>query len=110
MIRHPEIPDLLEQYMKAEGAEERWVTVGELRSYFQMDESAGPAFSGFLKKIHQGPFVACRYKVVRIEKYQDTVPPYRIIRKYLVRERPARREKPVPGRSPLLSDGRGQAR
>jgi len=96
MIRHPEIPDLLEQYMKAAGAEERWVTVGELRSYFQMEESTGPAFSGFLKKIHQGPFVSCRYKVVRIEKFQDTIPPYRIIRKYLVRERPAPRSHQVP--------------
>ena len=110
MIRHPEIPDLLEQYMKAAGAEERWVTVSELRLFFNMDESAGPAVSGFLKKIHQGPFVACRYKVVRIEKFQDTVPPYRIIRRYLVRERPAPREKPATARSVLLADGRGQDR
>jgi len=96
MTNHPEIPELLEQYMQAAGATERWVTVRELRSFFQMDESAGPAFSGFLQKIHQGPFVSCRYKVTRIEKFRDAIPPYRIIRKYLVRERPARRDRQLP--------------
>lgn len=106
MRRHPEIPELLEQYMKAAGVPERWVTVSELRSFFQMDESAGPAFSGFLRKIHQGPFVACRYKVARIEKYQDTIPPYRIIRKYLVRERPAQRSRPVTAAQEIVRENR----
>jgi len=97
MTRHPEIPELLEEYMKAGGSAERWVTVRELRLFFQLEESAGPAFSGFLQKIFHGPFVSCRYKVARIEKFQDETPPYRIIRRYLVRERPKRRSCQVNG-------------
>jgi hypothetical protein len=89
----PEVPELLEQYMKASESSKQWVTVRELRCYFDLNESTGPALSGFLQKIHQGPFFSCRYKVARIEKFRDTIPPYRIIKKYLVQERP------VPKRS-----------
>jgi hypothetical protein len=96
MTRHPEVPDLLEQYMKAVGSTECWVTVRELRSFSGWEESAGPAISGFLQKIHHGPFFTCRYKVARMEKFRDTTPPYRIIRKYLVRERPEQRSHPNP--------------
>ncbi|MDD1689619.1 MAG: hypothetical protein LUQ66_03060 [Methanoregula sp.] len=97
MIRHPEVPELLEQYMEATGSAERWVTVRELRSFFQMEESAGPAFSGFLQKIHHGPFVSCPYKVARMEKFRDTTPPYRIIKKYLVQVRPVQAKHQVSG-------------
>ena len=88
MHRHPEVPELLEQYMEASGTAGCWVTVRELRMFFRMDESSGPAFSGFLQRIHHGPFHACRYRVTRIEKFRDTAPPYRIIKKYLVQARP----------------------
>ncbi|MDD1693650.1 MAG: hypothetical protein LUQ71_02900 [Methanoregula sp.] len=97
MTRHPEFPEMLDQYMETSGSAERWVTVRELRSYFQLDESAGPALSGFLHKIHHGPFVSCRYKVARIEKFRDTTPPYRIIKKYLVQVRPVQTNSPVYG-------------
>jgi hypothetical protein len=96
MTPHKEVPDLLEQYMIASGSSECWVTVRELRLFFQLDESAGPAFSGFLQKIYQGPFFSCRYKVARMEKFRDTTPPYRIIKKYLVQERPIQRSQQVP--------------
>jgi hypothetical protein len=94
MTHHPEVPELLEQYMKASGVSEQWVTVREIRGYFDLTEPTGPAFSGFLQKIHHGPFYSCRYKVARIEKFRDTTPPYRIIKKYLVQERPVRRKIP----------------
>jgi len=87
MIRHPDIPELLERYMEDSGRSEQWITVQEIRTYFQLAESDGPAISGFLSKIHHGPFMSCRYKVARMEKFQDTTPPYRIIKKYLVQER-----------------------
>jgi hypothetical protein len=86
-----EVPEMLEQYMAASGLSEQWVTVREIRAFFDLDESAGPAFSGFLQKIHFGAFFSCRYKVTRIEKFRDETPPYRIIRKYLVQERPGRK-------------------
>lgn len=88
MTRYPEVPELLEQYMEESGRTARWITVREIRAHFNLDDSAGPALSGFLQKIFQGPFFSCRYKVTRIEKFEDTVPPYRIICKYFVEERP----------------------
>jgi len=88
---HPEIPELLDQYMEDSGRSEQWITVQEIRSYFQLAKSNGPAISGFLSKIHHGPFFTCRYKVTRIEKFRNTTPPYRIIKKYLVQERPVQR-------------------
>ena len=99
MHRHPEVPELLEQYMEASGLAERWVTVRELRTFFRMDEATGPAISGFLQRIHHGPFHACRYRVTRMEKFRDTAPPYRIIKKYLVQARPLPRPaRHTPGR------------
>ncbi|MEN6395642.1 MAG: hypothetical protein ABFC78_04070 [Methanoregula sp.] len=85
------IPELLEQYMMERGYTERWITVQDLRSWFQPDCPSGQAISGFLGRNHNGAFAACRYKVTRIEKFRDTIPPYRIIRRYLVQERPSKR-------------------
>lgn len=91
MNRHPEFPELLEQYMVESGRSVQWITVQEIRTYFHLADSDGPAISGFLSKIHHGPFFTCRYRVARMEKFRDTTPPYRIIKKYLVQERPAQR-------------------
>ena len=92
-----EIPELLEQFMDETGNGERWVTVRELRTCFNLDDSAGPAIAGFLQKIYQGTFFTFRYKVARIEKFRDTVPPYRIIKRYLVQRRPVYRNHYAPG-------------
>ncbi|MFA5269476.1 MAG: hypothetical protein WC379_16045 [Methanoregula sp.] len=102
MPHHPDVPELLEQYMEASGTQECWVTVRELRMYFGLDDLAGPAIAGFLQKIYQGPFFTFRYKVARIEKFRDDVPPYRVIRKYLVQPRPVQRNKKMPGDSEPL--------
>ena len=91
MPHHLDIPDLLNQYMEDSGQSELWITVQDIRTYFQLPESNGPAISGFLSKIHHGSFFSCRYKVARIKKIRDTIPPYRSIKKYLVKERPVQR-------------------
>jgi len=91
MMNSLNIPDLLNKYMECSGRSELWVTVQDIRTYFHLSESNGPAISGFLNKIHHGPFFTCRYKVSRIEKIRDTIPPYRVIKKYLVTERPVQR-------------------
>lgn len=96
MTRHPEFPELLERYMEDSGRSEQWITVQEIRTYFHIGESEGPAISGFLSKINHGPFVSCRYRVARMEKFRDTMPPYRIIKKYLVQKRPVQRTRHVP--------------
>ena len=106
MVSHPDIPELLEQYMEAIGSSEQWVTVREIRAFFALSETTGPAFSGFLQKIYQGPFQSYRYKVARIEKFRDTKPPYRSIRKYLVQERPGRN----PPRSTSAREYKWQSR
>jgi hypothetical protein len=92
MHHHMDASELLEQYMEAAESAECWVTVREIRSFFQIDESAGPAISGFLQRIHHGPFSSCRYRVARMEKFRDPAPPYRIIKKYLVQVRPDPRD------------------
>lgn len=102
MTDHQDIPELLEQYMAGAGPAGCWVTVREIRARFDLNESAGPPLAGFLQKIHQGPFFTFRYKVTRIERFRDSVPPYRIIRRYLVQERPAlRRPQGTPGQERL---------
>jgi hypothetical protein len=96
MTRYPEVPEMLEQFMEKSGTTARWVTVREIRAHFNLEESAGPALSGFLQKIFQGPFFSCRYKVTRIQKFTDDTPPYRIICKYYVEERPSHRRVRAP--------------
>jgi hypothetical protein len=97
MTQHPDIPELLDQFMEDSGKSEQWITVQEIRRYFHLAESDGPAISGFLSKIHYGPFFSCRYKVARMEKFRETTPPYRIIKRYLVQERPEKRNRQVTG-------------
>ena len=97
MSHHPEVPELLEQYMKKTGRAEQWLTVKDIRMHFHLAGSDGPAISGFLSKIHHGSFFSCRYKVAWIEKFRDATPPYRSIRKYLVQERPVWGSRLAPG-------------
>jgi hypothetical protein len=58
------------------------VAVRDIHAHFNLTGSADPAFSGFLQKIFRGSFFSCRFKVTRIEKFRDDVPPYRFIIKY----------------------------
>jgi len=78
--------------MEESGVSEQWITVQDIRTHFHLDTSRGPAISGFLGKIHHGSFFSYRYKVARIEKYRDTIPPYRLIKRYLVQKRPVWRD------------------
>ena len=81
------LPDLLEQYMSRQGCSECWITVQEIRAGFPSLCLSGPAVAGFLHRCHTMAFPSCRYRVTRIEKIRDTVPPYRSVRRYLVQER-----------------------
>ncbi|WML67026.1 MAG: hypothetical protein METHP_00500 [Methanoregula sp. SKADARSKE-2] len=97
LSRIPDLPELLDRYMESSGRSKQWITVKDIRTRFQLAESNGPAISGFLSKIHHGSFFSCRYKVARIEKFRDTAPPHRLIRKYFVEERPARKKHRAAG-------------
>jgi len=93
MARNRDVPDLLERFMAESGETQRWVTVNEIRTYFNLDEFAAPPISGFLQRIYHGPFATCPYRVERIEKITVQSPHRRDIRRYLVVRRPAPRVK-----------------
>jgi len=93
MARNKDVPKLLEQFMEESGDKQRWVTVNEFRTYFNLDEFFAPAISGFLQRIYQGPFFSCPYRVERIEKVTIQKPQRRIIKRYLVTMRPQSRKK-----------------
>ena len=97
MARNRNVPDLLERFMKESGETQRWVTVNEIRTYFNLDELAAPAISGFLRRIYCGPFFSFPYRVERIEKITLLSKPHpRVIKKYLVSRRPlARKQLPA---------------
>lgn len=92
MARYKEIPDLLAKYMEVCGKTERWITVYEFRTYFQLDESSAHAISGFLNRIFYRPFLSYQYRVKKIEKIIVYTPERRIINRYLVKKRPEIRE------------------
>jgi len=88
MSARPAIPELLEQFMESGGVPERWITVHEIRTHFDLDDTASPAISGFLRRIHQGPFFTCQYRVTRIERLIVKTPHTRMIKRYFVTRRP----------------------
>lgn len=88
MSRNDDVPGLLETFMDECGETERWITVSEIREYFDLDTLSGPAISGFLSKIHRGTFFSCPYRVERIERLVVDTPHQRTIKRYLVRRRP----------------------
>jgi hypothetical protein len=98
MVLPLNLPELLEQYMLTKGMTECWVTVQDLRSFFDLDDSSGPAFAGFLQKNFHRPFPSCRYKVVRIERIPKISSPSRTRLRYLVVERAEDCHRPLTGK------------
>lgn len=93
MTRNRNIPELLEEYMEQSGATEQWITVQEFRAFFHLDEMHAPAISGFFRRIHQGPFFTCHYRVERMERIVIQSPQRRYIKRYLVKRRSEQRRK-----------------
>ena len=89
MTRLPAVSELLERYMEDSGLPEQSITAQDICTRFRLVVSRGLAISGFFWKIYHGPFFSFPLKVIRIEKLRDTVPPYRIIKQYPARKRPA---------------------
>jgi hypothetical protein len=87
------IPELLEEYMQEHDGTGLWVTVPEFRAFFAMDKHASPAISGFFRRLHQGPFFTCPYRVARIEKLMVDTPHTRMIKRYFITRRPEPRDK-----------------
>ena len=95
MARNREVPELLEKFMAECGTSERWITVAEFRTYFALDEQYSSAISGFFRRIHQGSFFSCPYRVERIEKTSIETPQRRTIKRYLITRRPGSAEAPA---------------
>ena len=93
MARNRDVPGLLERFMEESGETQRWVTVNEFRTYFDLDEFSAPAISGFLQRIYHGSFFSCPYRVERIEKVIVQKRQRRIVKRYLVTKRPSARKR-----------------
>jgi len=87
MRKYNGIPELLEQFMQAEGSDKQWVTVQELRNRYGLTRYQCNTVSGFLRRLHAGTFGQCPYVVVRIELMErrnaSDPPKYR----YLVKQK-----------------------
>lgn len=68
MRKYNGIPELLEQFMQAEGSDDRWVTVQELRNRYGLTRYQCNTVSGFLRRLHAGTFGQCPYVVVRVDQ------------------------------------------
>jgi hypothetical protein len=87
MKKYSGIPELLEQYMVENGADERWVTVQELRQRFGLTRYQYNTISGFLRRLEFATFGQCPYIVVRIEKVKRASPSEPLKCRYLVKRK-----------------------
>jgi hypothetical protein len=90
------VAELLEQYMEKCGQSEQWITVYEFRTYFHLDEFTAPIISGFLRRLHHNTHFTGQYRVEKIEKIKVSVPQQRMIKRYLVHNKPAARKTRMP--------------
>jgi hypothetical protein len=105
MARNRDVPTLLEKFMEESGETQRWVTVNEIRTYFNLDEFSAPPISGFLQRIYHGPFFSCPFRVERIEKVTVQKRQRRVVKRYLVTRRPpARKRDPALHETPSVID------
>jgi len=86
------VADLLEMFMESSGLSERWVTVYEFRTRFQLDKDTAPVISGFLKRLHHNTLFTCQYRVEKIEKIRVNLPQQRMMQRYLVQKRTGRQK------------------
>lgn len=87
MRKYDGLPELLEQFMRAQGSDEQWVTVQELRDCFGLSRYQCNTVSGFLRRLHAGTFGQCPYIVLRIELIPRNTPSHPLKYRYLVKYR-----------------------
>lgn len=92
----PFFPDLLARFMHEKDKPECWITVEEFRELFGLDKSFSSALSGFFRRLYNSPSIPGPYTVVRIESIPADDPPGRMIRRYLIRVRPVKRDRDAP--------------
>lgn len=68
MGKYKGVPELLEQFMQEQGAEERWITVQEFRDRFGLTRYQCNTVSGFLRRLEFGAFGQYPFTVLKIQR------------------------------------------
>ena len=87
MGRYSGIPELLEQFMDEHEADERWITVHDLRDRFNLTRYRCNTVSGFLRRLKFGSFGQFQFIVVTIERVQGENPSDPKNYRYLVKRK-----------------------
>jgi len=87
MKKYPGIPELMEQFMEEQGADERWVTVQELRDRFGLARNQCTIVSGFLHRLQFGTFGQFPYIVLKRERATSSSNSDARVYRYLVKRR-----------------------
>jgi len=87
MRKYSGIPELLEQFMQEQGAEEQWITVQELRDRFGLTRYQCNTVSGFLRRLEFGTFGRFSYRVIRIEHVKGAGPSDPPKSRYLIKRK-----------------------
>ncbi|MCX6699796.1 MAG: hypothetical protein NTV68_07705 [Methanomicrobiales archaeon] len=87
MGRYSGIPELLEQFMDENEADERWVTVHDLRDRFDLTRYHCNIVSGFLRRLKFRTFGQFQFIVVKIEWAPGVNPSDPKIYRYLVQRK-----------------------
>jgi len=74
MRKYPGIPELLEAYMEENAADERWITVHELRDRFGLTRYQSNTVSAFLRRLNVGPFGRFPFIVTKIAQEEGENP------------------------------------
>ena len=74
MRKYPGIPELLEAYMEDNEADERWITVHELRDHFGLTRYQSNTVSAFLRRLKSGPFGRFPFIVAKITREEGDNP------------------------------------
>ena len=92
MRKYHGIPELLEQFMQEQGADERWITVQELRDRFGLTRYQCNTVSGFLRRLEFDTFGRFSYSVIRIEHVKGAGPSDPPKCRYLIKSKHIHRE------------------
>jgi hypothetical protein len=87
MGRYSGIPELLEQFMNENEADERWITVHDLRDRFNLTRYQCNTVSGFLRRLKFRTFGRYQFIVIKIERVDGANPSDPKNCRYLVRRK-----------------------
>ena len=90
MNKYDGLPELLEQFMQEQGADECWVTVRELCERYALTRYQCNTVSGFLRRLQFKPFGQFPFIVAKIRQEEGPTPSSPKPFRYLLRRRAVR--------------------